>query len=166
MTYNVRILGIALILLINTCYMTNQAYGGTKNTVLPGFAELTYPDSIKLKKKGCQEIKFFYVVDENLPLVNTAFIIQLVHKTKKIIYGYSYWFSDLSTSDGLPSMSRIGTIPMKICRNNWEVKSKNATTKYVGVKPGLYDLYFAFGSYNEGVVSDKKVIFESIKIVN
>jgi hypothetical protein len=134
--------------------------------VLPGFADLTYPDSIKLKKKGCQEIKFSYVIDENLSLVNTAFIIQLVHKTKKIMYGYGYWFSDVSTSDGLPSMSRIGAIPMKICRNNWEVKSKNEITKYVGVKPGLYDLYFAFGSYGEGVVSDKKVILESIKITN
>ena len=165
-TYKIRLLAVVLALLINSCYITNQAYAGTKNMVLPGFADLTYPDSIKLKKKGCQEIKFSYVIDENLSLVNTAFIIQLVHKTKKIMYGYGYWFSDVSTSDGLPSMSRIGAIPMKICRNNWEVKSKNEITKYVGVKPGLYDLYFAFGSYGEGVVSDKKVILDSIRITN
>lgn len=146
--------------------MIDKANAVTKTTVLPGFANLTYSNSIKLNSKGCQEIKFAYVVDENLPLVNTAFIVQLVHKSKKIIYGYSYWFSDISTTDELPSMSRIGTLPMKICRNNWEVKTKTETTKYIGVKPGSYKLYFAFGFYDGINVGDKKVINESIKLTS
>jgi hypothetical protein len=166
MTHKIKSIAFASVLFLNVCCITDQAYAGTRTTVLPGFANLTYPDSFKLKNKGCQEIKFSYVVDESLPLVNTVFIIQLVHKTKKIMYGYSYWFSDISTTDGLPSMSRIGTIPMKICRNNWEVKAKNETTKYVGVKPGSYSLYFAFGFYDGINVSDKKVILEPIKLTN
>jgi hypothetical protein len=106
MNHKIKSCAFASILFFTACFVSDQAYAGTRTTVLPGFADLTYPDSVKLKNKGCQEIKFSYVVDESLPLVNTAFIVQLVHKTKKIMYGYSYWFSDISTTDGLPSMSR------------------------------------------------------------
>jgi hypothetical protein len=166
MMHKAKLITVTTVLFLNAYLMTDQANAVTKTTVLPGFANLTYSDSIKLKSKGCQEINFSYVVDESLPLVNTAFIVQLVHKTKKIMYGYSYWFSDISTTDGLPSMSRIGTIPMKICRNNWEVKAKTETTKYIGVKPGSYELYFAFGFYDGINVGDKKVIIESIKLTS
>lgn len=165
MIVKVKLIAGTCVLILNAYLTIEQANAATKTTVLPGFASLTYSNSIKLKSKGCQEIEFAYVVDESLPLENTVFIVQLIHKTKKQIYGYSYWFSDISTTDGLPSMSRIGTLPMKICRNNWVVKAKSETMRYLGVKPGSYKLYFAFGFYDGINVDDKKVIMESIQLI-
>jgi hypothetical protein len=143
----------------------SQAHAAQKTTILENFVQINYSDSIKLKSKGCQELKFNYIIDDNLPLEKTVFIIQLVHKSKKIIYGYGFWFSDIDPDDGLPSMSRIGTIPMKICRNNWQTKSDTGVTKYTGVKPGDYDLYFAYGYYDKIDVTDKKVIRQPIKLL-
>jgi hypothetical protein len=144
-------------------------YAATKNVVLPGFASINYSDSIKLQKKGCQEIKFNYVIDETLQSTDTVYIIQLVHKSQKIVYGGTTWFSELTyVRDKLPSMSRIGVLPMKICRSSWIFKANSGSTKYSAVKSGAYDLYFSYGylDSNGDVLGEKSVIRKPIVLVN
>jgi len=154
---------------IFTVLNTIPIFAASTSTVLPGFAEINHPDSIKLKSKGCQEIKFEYIIDEDLQTKDSVYVIQLVHKSKKIVYGGVAWFSELTyTGDKFPSMSRIGVLPMKICRNNWVFKANTGSTKYSAVKPGSYDFYFGYGYLAEdgSVLGEKNIIRKSITLFN
>jgi hypothetical protein len=96
-------------------------------------------------------------------------VIQLVHKSKKIVYGGVAWFSELTyTGENFPSMSRIGVLPMKICRNNWVFKANSGTTNYSAIKPGSYDFYFSYGylAPDGNVLGEKKIIRKPIKLFN
>ena len=144
-------------------------FAASTSTVLPGFAKINYPNSIKLKSKNCQEIKFEYVIDEELQSKDSVYVIQLVHKSKKIVYGGVAWFSELTyTGENFPSMSRIGVLPMKICRNNWVFKANSGTTNYSAIKPGSYDFYFSYGylAPDGNVLGEKKIIRKPIKVFN
>jgi hypothetical protein len=159
---------LSLVLLISLNINMNSSFADSKITVLPGFASIQHSDSIKLRSKGCQEIKFEYIIDEELQSNDSVILIQLVHKSKKIVYGGVVWFSELTyTSSNFPSMSRIGILPMKICRNSWLFKSNSESTKYTAVKPGLYDFYFSYGylTLDGRVLGDKSVIRKSVKLV-
>ncbi len=117
-------------------------------TTINGYVNLTYTNPIKLKSSGCQNVAFPYITDDSLARENTVFLIQLVHKTKKIIYGGTVWFSSLTSkgADALPAMSRIGTLQMKICRKPWSSGVGSNKINYPGVTPGSYRLYFAAGN--------------------
>ena len=138
---------VMLMFLIMLVISSTTNIAKAANLTIPGFAEINYQSSVKLKPKGCQNLKFSYVTDDNLARENTVFLVQLVHKTKKIVYGGAVWFSAFTSKgpDALPAMPRIGTLQIKICRNAWTAGTDANQQKYPAVIPGTYRLYFAGG---------------------
>jgi len=135
--------------------------------VLDGFATLTYPNSVKLKKSGCQTIPITYETDGNLSRENTVFLVAIVPQTSKQTYGYAAWFSTLTYlgENALPPMARIGTLQVKVCRKAWIYSSK-ATKPTPAIKPGTYRIFFNAGNYDAvtGVLLDDKIeIIRTIK---
>jgi hypothetical protein len=136
---------------------------------IEGFANLTYEDSVRLNTARCQDLKFSYVTEDDLARENTVFLVQLVHKSKKLIYGGAVWFSKF-TSDGpdaLPAMSRIGTLKIKVCRNSWSLGTGENKEKFPAVKPGTYRLYFAGGYVDPESgekTGDKVEVFRTLKL--
>ena len=114
-------------------------------TYIPSYVSVTYPSTVTLKSKGCQNITFSYTVDEDLPLENTVWLVQIVHSTKNAIYGGNSWFSTLNYmgDKALPPLPRAGVRSVKVCRKTW-FEGKGANKQSVPViKPGKYRLYFA-----------------------
>ncbi len=135
---------------------------------IPGYVSLSVPNEVSLKKNGCQSIKFSYIVDENLPLENTAWLVQIIHQTKKEIYGEIAWFSVMTYrgEDAIPSQPRAGIKDAKICRKPWTVSSADTTRKYFGSKPGKYRMYFAgvtLDPVTGELLGEKTEFFRSIK---
>jgi hypothetical protein len=114
-------------------------------TIIPGYATVSHPSTVILKSKGCQNINFEYIVDEELPLENTLWLVQIVHATKNIIYGGNSWFSNLTYlgDEALPSLPRAGVRTAKVCRTTWVEGKGTNKVSVPGVKPGKYRLYFA-----------------------
>ena len=131
------------------------------DVTIPGFADINYSNPVKLKSSGCQDLKFSYVTDDTLARENTVFLVQLVHKSKKIVYGGAVWFSAMTYKgpDALPSMSRIGTLKIKVCRKAWVMGTGSNQEKFPAVTPGTYRLYFAGGTMDPetGAKSGDKV---------
>ena len=117
-----------------------------EETTIPGFVTLTYPNLVKLKKTGCQEIPVHYVTDENLARENTVFFVAITPFTSRQTFGYAAWFSTQTYrgTNALPPMARIGTLKVKVCRSPF-LYSGNATKKTPGINPGTYRLYFDAG---------------------
>ena len=133
-------------LLISILLMQNVAFAVVNTEIyIPGFVTVKYPSTVSLKFAGCQNINFSYVIDEDLSLENTVWLVQIVHLTKNTIYGGDAWFSNLTYlgKDALPPIPRAGIRSAKICRKTW-VEGKGDNKKNVpGIKPGKYRLYFA-----------------------
>ena len=140
------------------------------DVTIPGFADLNYSNPVKLKSSGCQELKFSYITDDNLARESTVFLVELVHKSKKIIYGGAVWFSAMTYKgpDALPSMSRIGNLKIKVCRKAWVMGSGSNQEKFPAVNPGTYRLYFAGGNMDPdtGAKSGDKVEVTKTLVLN
>lgn len=139
------------------------------DVTIEGFANITYEDSVKLKKTGCQDLTFPYMTDDNLVRENTVFLVQLVHKSKKIIYGSAVWFSKVTSKgiDALPSMSRIGTLKIKICRTAWTMGAGANKERLPAVTPGTYRLYFAGGYLDPETgmkTGDKVEVYKTLRL--
>ena len=135
--------------------------------VIPGFATVNYPESVKLKKTGCQNIPFKYVTDENLVRENTVFLIAITPENTKRAYGYVAWFSTQTSmgENALPSMARIGVLQLKVCRKAFLYSSK-ATRKTPAIMPGNYRIFFNAGNMdpaNGNVIGEKIEIIKNIK---
>ena len=161
-TLRVIILSISLVL------FPTQAFAD--NASIEGFADISYQNPIKLKATGCQNLQFSYMTNDSLARENTVFLMQLVHKSKKIVYGGAAWFSTLTSSgpDPLPSMPRIGKLKMKVCRNAWASSPEIKGISYQGVNPGQYRIYFV-GGYVDPVTGaktgDKVEIFRTVNLI-
>ena len=99
-----KIIASLLVLILS---MAIPAHADT-TVVIPGFTEISYPSKVKIGSSGCKTIKFTYVNDENLVQENSVFLIQVLHKTKKITQGYGAWFSTLTAN---PISQEIGPLP-------------------------------------------------------
>jgi hypothetical protein len=134
---------------------------------IPEFADFKYPDRVKLKPKGCQNIPIEYVTDDNLSRENTVFLVAITSKTTKQAYGYAAWFSKQTAlgENALPPMARIGVLQIKVCRTPFKY-SKNATKMTPGIKPGIYRIFFDAGTTDAqtGEVSKDKI--EIIRYIN
>ena len=135
--------------------------------VIDGFATLTYPSTVKLKKSGCQIIPVTYVTDDNLSRENTAFLVAIVPQNSKQTYGFATWISSLTYlgDNALPPMARIGTLQVKVCRKAW-IYSSSATKPTPAIKPGNYRIFFNAGYYDAvtgALLDDKIEIVRSIK---
>ena len=158
-----------LIIVLTLSLSLGVAPAKADDVTIPGFATINYSNVVKLKTKGCQELKFSYVTDENLALENTVFLVQLVHKSKKIVYGGAAWFSTFTSKgpEALPSMPRIGSLKIKICRNSWVMGTGSNQQKYPAVNPGTYRLYFAGGYVDPETGSktgEKIEVIKSLKL--
>jgi hypothetical protein len=123
---------------------------------IEGFVSITYEDPIKLKKTGCQELNFSYITEDALSRENTVFVVQLIHKSKKIFYGGTAWFSKFTSNgpEALPAMPRIGNLKIKVCRTPWSLGSGANAMKVSAMKPGKYRIYFA-GGYRDPETGEK-----------
>ena len=135
--------------------------------VLEGFATFTYPTIVKLKKSGCQEIQIKYTTDENLARENTVMIVALTPTNSRRAYGYAAWMSTLTFmgENALPAMSRIGVLPVKVCRKEWMYSTK-ATKLTPAINPGTFRLVLGGSTYDAvtGEMSAEKIeIYRSIK---
>lgn len=135
---------------------------------IPGYVSLSFPSEISLKKNGCQTIKFSYVVDENLPLENTAWLVQIIHQSKKELYAEIAWFSVMTYKgeDAIPSLPRAGVKDAKICRKPWTISSEDTTRKYFGAKPAKYRIYFAgvtLDPVTGALLGEKTEFFKTIR---
>lgn len=135
--------------------------------VIEDFVTIGYPQSVKLKKTGCQEIAFPYVTSENLPRENTVFLVAITPIKSKQAYGYAAWFSTQTYmgEKALPPMARIGSLKVKVCRKPFLYSSKS-TKKTPAISPGKYRIHFD-ASYIDpetgGLTGDKFEEFRDIE---
>ncbi len=146
---------LTLVLAINV-----SPFAYADEIVIDGYATINYPSTIKLNKKGCQNIAFEYVTDENLPRENTAFMVAITPNESKRVYGYAAWLSTLTFmgDKALPSMARIGVLQVKVCRKAF-MHSPSSTKLTLASKPGIYTVYFNAGKYdaNTGSLSEDRI---------
>lgn len=140
--------------------MLSVAPAGADEVELPGYTKLTYPESVKLKKNGCQKINVSYETEEALSRENTFFLIAITPKTSKRSVGSAAWFATLTHmgDKALPAMSRIGALQVKVCRKAW-LFSANATKLTPAVQPGSYRIFFIGGTIDPatGATMQEKV---------
>ncbi len=138
--------------------------------VIPGFTEITYPSRVFLGKSNCKTINFKYVNDEDLVQENSVFLIQILHKTKKVTHGYGAWFSVLTANPNsfeLGAMPRAGVIPIKLCKKSWTVGSGKNKEQIAGTPSGSYRIYFVAGfvdSISGNPLEGKIEIFRTLKV--
>ena len=161
-----KIIASLLVLILS---MAIPAHADT-TVVIPGFTEISYPPKVKIGSSGCKTIKFTYVNDENLVQENSVFLIQVLHKTKKITQGYGAWFSTLTAnpiSQEIGPLPRAGVIPIKICKKKWSTGTGANEATLAATPPGTYRVYFAAGYVDPvtGAPLDGKIeIFRSLKV--
>ena len=121
---------------------------------------LSYPDQVKLKKTGCQEVPIRFVTSDNLSRENTFFFAAITPMENKRAFGYSAWFSKQTHlgEKSLPAMARIGTLKLKVCRKAF-MYSRSATKKTPGIRPGIYRIFLNAGQLdpNTGAVTGEKI---------
>jgi hypothetical protein len=161
---------VVVFLLINTMPSSTASAIAQKALVIPGFTEITYPSQISMGKSKCKTVNFKYVNDEDLVQENSVFLIQILHKTKKVTHGYGAWFSVLTAnpkSFELGPMPRVGVIPIKLCKKSWIVGSGKNREQIAGTPSGNYRIYFAAGfvdSVSGQPLEGKIEIFRTLKV--
>ena len=137
--------------------------------VLDGYVTINYPSTVKLNKKGCQNIPFQYITDENLPRENTVFMVAITPNDSKRVYGYAAWLSTLTFKGekALPPMARIGVLQVKVCRKAF-MYAPSSTKLTLASKPGTYTVYFNAGTYDAatGSLNEERIeIKRKIKFI-
>ena len=131
-----------------------------EEVLIENVVTLSYPDQVKLKKSGCQEVPVKFVTDDNLSRENTFFFAAITPMKNKRALGYSAWFSKQTYlgDKSLPPMARIGTLKLKICRKAF-MYSTSASKKTPGVNPGIYRIFLNAGQLDPktGVVTGEKI---------
>lgn len=136
-------------------------------TLIPGYVTVKYPSQVTLKSSGCQNVNFEYLIDEDLSLENTVWLVQIIHLSKKQLFGEAAWFSVMTYKgeDAIPSLPRAGNRTAKVCRKQWTQKSTETTRTYAAINPGKYRLYFAgvtLDPVTGGMLGEKTEFFKSI----
>ncbi|ASY26179.1 hypothetical protein [Candidatus Planktophila versatilis] len=161
---------LALTFLISSSSPVQAAGGLDGFVVIPGFTEISYPTKVTIGTSGCKTIKFSYVNDEDLVQENSAFLIQILHKTKKQSHGFGAWFSTLTANPNsieLGPMPRAGLISVKICKKKWTIGSGTSKALAAATPPGAYRIYFTAG-YVDSITGEplegKIEIFKDLKV--
>jgi hypothetical protein len=138
--------------------------------VIPGFTEISYPSEVKIGSSGCKTIKFTYVNNEDLAQENSVFLIQILHKTKKVTQGFGAWFSTMTanpSSVDLGPLPRAGVIPIKICKKKWTTGTGSNKATLAATPPGTYRIYFTAGfvdAVTGAALPGKIEIFKTLKV--
>ena len=160
---------IFLILFVTLLGISTPAFADTTVSI-PGFTEISYPTAVKIGSSGCKTIKFTYLNDENLAQENSVFLIQILHKTKKINQGFGAWFSNITSNPNsieIGPLPRAGVLPIKICKKKWTTGSGTNKETMAATPPGTYRIYFAAGFVDAvtGAPLDGKIeIFRTLKV--
>jgi hypothetical protein len=151
----------ALLVITSLVSILHSPISRAENQIIevPGFASLEYPKLVKLSKTNCQNIPIKYEINQELDIENAALLIQIGYIKKKQQAGYTAWFGNIPGSSALTPMPMIGGLKLKVCKKQWKLKDEI----FIGVKPGSYDVYIAYGIYQINSSVQKKVITEKIK---
>lgn len=128
---------------------------------VPGFATLEYSKQIKLSKKNCQDIPISYEISEDLNRDGAAILIQIGYVKKKKQAGYTVWFGNVPGANTNLPMPVVGGLKLKVCKKDWSIEEQ----KFIGIKPGTYDFYIAYGTYQSDGTSQKQVLVKKIKFI-
>jgi hypothetical protein len=128
---------------------------------VPGFATLEYPKLIKLTMRKCQDVPIGYEISGNLNRDGAALLIQIGNVKKKKVAGYAAWFGNIPGANAVLPMPAIGGLKLKVCQKDWALNKQN----FIGVKPGIYDLYIAYGNYEIDGTVQKQVLIKKIKFI-
>jgi hypothetical protein len=153
----------SLVVITSLVSILNSPISRAENQIIevPGFASLEYPKLVKLSKTNCQNIPIKYEINQELDIENAALLIQIGYIKKKQQAGYTAWFGNIPSSSGLAPMPMIGGLKLKVCKKKWKLRDEI----FIGVKPGSYNVYIAYGVYQVDGSVQKKVISEKIKFV-
>ena len=140
-----------------------------ENITLPGYANFSFENPIRLKAKGCQEILLEYETEDSLPRENTVMAISIDNGIPGdgIGYGQAVWFSKMTYKGAkkIPYVwPRIGTLKLKICRNNWTEGTGVNKVKWLKVIAGNYDLSFFGSTMNTDTIKPYNIVRETIPI--
>jgi hypothetical protein len=140
-----------------------------ENITLPGYANFTFENPVRLKAKGCQNILLEYETEDSLPRENTAMAIYIDNGIPGdgIRYGQTAWFSKM-TYEGARKIPyvwpRIGTLKLKVCRNDWTEGIGKDKVKWLKVAPGNYELSFFGSTMNAETIKPYNKVETSTKI--
>ena len=157
-----RLLSTILLASLFSLFVSPTAKAESRIVNVPGFATLELPKQVRLLKSNCQNITIKYEINEELDLDGAALLVQMGTIKRKIQVGYSAWFGNIPGSAATLPMPMIGGIKLKVCKKNWKLKDE----KFIGVKPGSYDVYIAYGVYQIDGSVQKEVITKKIRFTN
>lgn len=157
-----RLLSASLLVSLLSLFVSPTAKAESQIVNVPGFATLQYPKQVKLSKSNCQYVTIKYEINEELNLDGAALLVQMGSIKRKTQVGYSAWFGNISESTSLLPMPMIGGMKLKVCKKDWKLKDQ----KFIGVKPGIYDVYIAYGTYQIDGPAQKEAITKKIRFTN
>lgn len=157
-----RFLAVVSFLSLLSIFIGTTANAESQVVDVPGFAVLEYPKLVKLSKSNCQNVTIKYEINEELNLDGAALLVQLGSIKRKTQIGYTTWFGNIAETTTLLPMPMIGGMKVKVCKKDWKLKDQ----KFIGVKPGYYDVYIAYGTYQVNGSVQKEVITQKIKFIN
>ncbi len=157
-----RLLTAVLFVSLLSLFMSPTARAESQIVNVPGFATLEYPKQVRLSKSNCQNVTIKYEINEELNLDGAALLVQMGSIKRKKQIGYSAWFGNIPESSSLLPMPLIGGMKLKVCKKDWKLKDQ----QFIGVKPGSYDVYIAYGIYQIDGTVQKEVVTNKIKFTN
>ena len=167
MRINRRILTVIMVFVLTSS--TPTLVYAKEDIILPGYANFSFENPIRLKAKGCQNISLDYETEDSLPRENTAMAVSIDNGVPGdgIGYGQAVWFSKM-TYKGAPKITyvwpRIGTLKLKICRNNWTEGTGKNKVKWLKVIEGNYDLSFFGSTMNTATNKPYNIVRKTIQI--
>lgn len=154
-----RLPSAILLVSLLSLFVSPTAIAESRIVDVPGFATLEYPKQVKLLKSNCQNVTIKYEINEELDLDGAALLVQMGSIKRKKQVGYTAWFGNIPGSTAMLPMPMIGGMKVKVCKKDWKLKDQ----KFIGVKPGSYDVYIAYGVYQIDGTVQKEVITKKIK---
>lgn len=119
---------------------TTPASASSQTLTIENVATVTFPTSVKLVSRGCQTINVKYTAP-NLDATFGYIAFAISNADDQQVGGFWLNKGSLLTGAGpqLPTAKRLGTVKVKVCRNNWA----SASDENKGIrKKGTYEIWF------------------------
>jgi hypothetical protein len=129
------------LLLILGMLFSNQVPASAANKTLKGgqAVSVTYPDTVTLKKSGCQDISFKYTVAK-MPQISFAYMAILDDADSQI--GGSTFYKTPSADQTGKIWKKNGSFNLTVCRTDWSRDIGDGEYEdMTGVSKGTYQLY-------------------------
>ena len=130
------------VLMVSTGSFATHA-SQTKELEIENQVKIKYPASVKLKAKGCQNIRFTYEIGtlEDWDLAYVAIVTEAdVHYGEKILYKTP----EFAAERGERANKKKGSSLLKICRKPWtDDLGSGYSVDYLGVPKGEIKLFLS-----------------------